>query len=518
MITIPREFFEACVSDNKKLILNLMVTWDVTMRVDETANLESATVNHIGYNIGSPELVPLGNTNISSIVLRNEDRRYSAHNAASPLYAHINGADAFYGKRIVLSAGFENSSSLKVLPIVTGYIYTAVEDPINGTVTLEVRDNGMVALQRRLSNELDINKSVTELIEKYANIAGIIDIKLDDVPFRIDASWLEDDSILDECRKLAASVGGVIFFNSSGELVFQSAENWLKQPIRFRFRPDHFHAMPFIANPDHLASEVIVDYSPRGIGLSEVLYDLDNPQQVLPAGGEHIFTCRLRQPAVSLDVLRERVHYWFANSSGVDLNEHCTVEYVTVGGTTPAQQVNVKVVNNHPDLAATLVFFNITGTPIIGQPSSVKKEKTGYTAYERERSVTGNFYIQNEFVSSFLVSLLSERYQGLLKVWNIDAFNALPHLEIGDRVAFYDNSVIDAPADTSPPPDDAGEEAWRDGYIVAIQYQVPHFSAKYTVVDRRSFYRNSTAASRGNYFTIGIDCPDHTPTPPVVFH
>lgn len=505
MISVTDEFKAAARSQSAQVRYKVEVAWDGIDYHDESVYFLNLDVNLPGYSVGDTSLNSLGNSGIGSLVMSNKTFRYSrfATTGDSSIRALISGDDGFYGKPVRIYAGYDNASHEDTVQIFQGYLYSGRVDPRKLHTTFEIRDNGMIALQRRISNEIDLGASVDWLINKYASAADLSLLELDSSPFIVDVAYLEDDSVLEECRKLASSVNGFLFFNNKGTLVFHTADHWIKQGVTEgrTFEARHCKAVPGVSNPDLLASTIIVDYSPRAAGTTEVLYSLDTHETIPPnnAGDPFTLTCRLSNPAIILDELIESTNYWFANTSGVDMNEYCTISYAQPGPIKAAQQVEIRVINSHPTLPATMTLLDISGVPVVGRPSRVKKKDTGYLKVKRERSTDSNFFVQTERLSTFLVNLLADRHKKLVPVWTIEAMRAWPWLEIGDHIRWMD-----------------GEEysSYRDGYITNIHYTMSQigapFGANYTVVDREAFHPGADTSFRADYFYIGVDCPQGT--------
>ena len=496
MITAPTALVTAAESGNGIVSYQVHIYWDGDNAVDESARLISFNNTGTGYQVGSASLSPLGTSGVGNLVLKNENYRFSRHSSLgdASIRPYISGPDAYFGKRIIVFAGYysiADSTTEYRLPVFTGYIYAGRTDPLAGVLNLELRDNGMKALQMRASNELDWNLTTDELIEKYAELAGIpaVSLSVEPNPFRIRASWLKNDSILTEMRKIAASTNGFLHFDSNGVLKYQTSDSWLRNGVQYSIDNEQFTALPSTSNPDNLCSEVIVEIRPRVLSIPSEVYTLDEPKTI-KASSSLKLTLSLDVPAINIQDPDTETGYWFINNAGDDMADHCTIEIVKVDGVIPAQDIDVVITNTHTSYSAVLTQLILYGQEVIGGPSITLKRETGYTEIDRDRTVSGNFAIQTDDQGAFLCDLLSRRWAGLIDVWKIQATDGLPWLEIGDHVDFLDGDNVNTT---------------RDGYIVQIRNNLTptRFSATYTVVDREHFFPGSTSGARSNYFYIG---------------
>lgn len=372
---------------------------------------------------------------------------------------------------------------LEFVRVFTGVIYGHQEDGMSKTVSLDIRDMGLLYLQERASTALYEAQRPDEWIGVLATLAGIASPTVDTGPHRVGYCWLDDEAILADMQTMAAAAGGRVYFDHSGGLHYEEPTHWLLAP--HTTSQWTFTASDGALTPDYdsaeLATQIVVEASPRAPIEEGELYNLERAVTI-PPGATVVFDVRFSSPATVVTDITED-DYYLCTAGG-----HPMMQYCTVTVTEYAQRATVTIVNAHTSMAADLVMFRLRGTPLGGSPSEeiVQNVTTPAVSHTRVRSLRDNEYIQSAPMARGLASYLADRYEKLIPVWTLPLRPgaSLPHLELGDRVTFSDSLNVSAA---------------RDGFITGLAWRFDGsgYNQTLTLLDAESLY------SGGPYFAVG---------------
>lgn len=465
------------------------VAWDGANWVDESANVQAFRLSR---QIEAPgvDLTPQGANDAGSVTLRNRNWRYSAWrtDGDGSIRSHLAGDWGVVGIPARLWVGFVVAGgAVEYCRVFTGCLYNLTESPQAKTVTLSLRDASWRLYQRRMSTVAYTAKRVDDYLATLADAGGwnlATDWAADVSPFTLTAGWLDDDAVLQEMMQAASSVAGRLYCDALGVLRYEEASHWLDHatPV-WEFDADDLVDLPPQTNPEPLTSTVVVEYAPRAVGPTSVLYTLTEERVVRP-GETQTLDLRLSQAAFEIYSLNSN-DYWFDNGAGLPMNSR-----VTVTMTPYAQRVTLSLTNNHPTQPAVLRYLQLRGRPLVGGPQEeVERVVIASPRVPRVRSVRGNFYVQTRTQASFLAVLLGDRYSKRLTTWVVRNAPGIPPLELGDRVR-----VRDGRATTS----------FREGFVIGIEsrFQVqastePVFAQDIHVLDAEPLFPAAT------YFRVG---------------
>lgn len=372
---------------------------------------------------------------------------------------------------------------IEVVRVFTGVIYGHSEDTWQKTVELEIRDVGFSYLQARASTAIYQDRRVDQWLSTLATLAGISSTSFDTGLHRIGYCWLDDESILEDMREAAAAAGGRLYFDHSGTLRYEEPTHWLSSP--HTTSQWTFDASDGALTPEYdaaeLATEIVVETSPRAPGAWDVIYSLERAITIPPASTV-TFQARLTTPATVIDDLAE-TDFYLSTPGGHPMRQYCTVTVTEYG-----QRATVEIANAHTSMAADLTFFQLRGSPLGGAPSEQIVEAVASPAVSttRTRSLRDNAYVQAAGQAGGLASYLADRYRRMIPIWKLElgAGASLPHLELGDRVTFSDDRIVSTA---------------RDGFITGIDWRFDTGGLRQTLtlLDAEDLY------SGGPYFVIG---------------
>lgn len=450
---------------------------------DETAYL----ISHRGsLNLNAPgnDLVPPGEVGQLSLTLDNKTQRFSWLRTDGPLYANIGGAGGPVGKRVRLWQGYLVSGVAEYVRIFTGVITSWTENNVAGTVEFRVQDMGWeYAQQQRQSSVIEVDHLASEWIAELATLMGVAggDQVLDAGIFRIPYVWLDDEALISELWDTATADGGRAYFDQLGKLHFENVVHWAMTPhnaVQWAFGEDDYTLLDPAYSTDDLATKIIVEYLPRAIGVETVLYTMRQLRTIAP-GVTDEWDVRFTYPAFEVidpQSSGEPIDYRIASSGGYDLGSDVTLTLQN----SYAGKTGVKVVSTAATLAASLVFLQVRGYPLLGGPiEQVEVDVSpAPVLFDRDRSVRGNPYLQTWAQANALANFLAGKCKQIRPTWTLRNVPGVPQLEPGDRVSFVDRRTL-------------GAAVTREGYIVGIQWEgsgAVGFKQDITVMDSAGMY------------------------------
>lgn len=501
MISVSSEFHEASIATTRYLAVRLDVQWDGDTWFQETDidgenYLKGFTLRQLLDEPGADRFAPLGTVDVMQITLDNSTRRFDRYHTAGDdsIRAYIDGDKGMMGIKVRLYIGFWLAAvDVEYVRIFSGIIYSGDPQGENNFV-LNVRDGGFDLVQKRLSTTLLDNTTADELISYLAEAGGksTDEMELDASPYIIKYAWTDDDATLEECQRVAQATGGRVFYDAQDVLHYESFSSMAltTTPVVTLADSDLMRIIPK-ESPDSTADMVAVDYSPRYAGEVGVIHTLDEVTSIR-AGEPETITIRLDSPAIAIYTPEPEDDYWILTAGGMVMHDHVTVVMVTY-----AQRAEVTITNEHPSLAADVVFLQLRGQPLVGGPTKKVELRTNTNQDEdedtRDRTLRGNEYIQTEGMANAMCHLMKDRYRWNIPTWTLQGVPGIPHLELGDRIRF--SSVRDLPVA-------------REGYIVGITSRWT--SPKRRRVDSQPVFRQDIEVMdaeklfpRNDYFVVG---------------
>lgn len=420
--------------------MKVEVRWDGAAWTDESANV----IGHSGeMGLDAGGLLLQGRVDEAEVTLWNTSRRYSADASGgdSAIRSHINGVTGMAGIQVRISQGFELAAGPSYVREFLGVIYKWRDG--RAWVRLSLRSMAHVYLQVRASTAMVQNTNAPSWMSYLATTyLGLStgDLVLDNSPFTIPWAFLDDDSVMEEIWDTAEADGGWARIDQWGKILFERASHWVHSPHDasvWTFDAGEAKTFDVALQPDWLASEVVVEYAPRQVNLSALLYQLDMPRTI-PAGETLTFYVRLQQPAVGVYSVQDG-DYWLMSSGGAVMNQNCTITLTPL-----AQRVKVEIANAHSAMAATLVWLQIRGIPLVGGPSQqvVAEAASWALDYDRVRSVRGNPLLQTEAQATALAAFMADRCENMQRLFTLGKVPGVPQLELGDRVTVSDGATV----------------------------------------------------------------------------
>jgi hypothetical protein len=435
----------------------LYVDWAKTgSYVDESARLVSASGSQ---RVAAPEqsmTASSGTADRLTVVLRNDDGRYSPYNSGGALYTYLLSGGVYHAPmylNISINGGADYAR------VFTGVIKLPAEQTPTynaaSTVTLDCRSRDELLLNARASTLMsdlrtmhDDGYNEEQIIAKFLTDAGMVDgtdfvsqahanpsKTLARGMFAIPWAWLDDESPLDEIWRLAAACGGRFYCNHAGKFVYENMHTWLTDPyttVKKTFGLDDYSEFVPYYNDRELYNRVTVEVAPRVELMTNVLWEPDETI-VVPANSTKRIVARLRQPAFRIDAIG-----YIATHAG----RRVATSALTVNMTQYAQRVVMDFTNASTTFAVEVVDFQLVGVSINGGPTQEEIAESSHafwTSYPtirpgRTRALRGNVYIQSAPQAQALASFLRDRCQLPRLFFRLNNCPGDPALHIGDRI------------------------------------------------------------------------------------
>ncbi len=424
----------------RKITTKLEVQWDRSSWTDETDRLASCSGSmKIGDAISGTVLPGGDAASTFRATLRNEDSRFSELNTAGALYANIRDG-AMHMAPIRFEIGFFDGATPERLRQFTGFIDKPSGGDVSKTITLECMDHSAKLREARRSNAVVLDQNLGTWM---GTVADLVDIgsgarTLDTGLFTVSYVWLEDDEIWPELKRIAEADGGRVYFDKSGNLIFENMHHWLDDldgngehtSSQFTFSVSNISELnPKIFTKD-VVSGVLVEINAREETGQAIVYSRDDVISVRPNSTEKI-TALLNFPSRSIAAPVENVDFVTITSGSRRITGD-----LTFATTNFAQRVELVATNANTSYALYLVILQIRANPLVGGPvEDVQIDSAaGYAQDNRIHKVQGQLYIQGKIHAETIGEFLRDRLEKPKLSYTLTGVPAIPYLELGDRV------------------------------------------------------------------------------------
>ena len=446
------------------VLKRLYIDWTGTgsSYTDESARLISANGS---MRLAPPEdsiLSPRGITDQCTLILNNNDGRYSSLNSSGALYTYLQNGGAYHAP-MYLEISVDNGSNY--YRQFTGVIKIPKENAPtwseSSTVTIDCRSKDEKLLWQKLSTTTanfasyyDTGKTEAEIIEAWLLAAGVtsgemtLDIGNAIIPF----AWLDDESPMEDIWMIAAAAGGRFYVDPDGEYRYENVAHWATHTSSTEtFAPQNYQRLTPEWRDAELYSSITAEAAPRSILGEDVLWESDEVITV-PPGQTRTVTAKMRQPAYSISSIEATP----ATGGGADLSTD-----ISVSNTNYAQRVVIDITNNNTVFTAYVNYLAVKGKAVSGRPN-IESTATSTNAFwtsraDRVRALRGNPYIQNGWLAESLALFLLARQELPRLFWRIAGAVGYPSRRLGERVTIYDENIMNAT---------------RDAFITAITWRL----------------------------------------------
>jgi len=481
----------AAVASVSTVAAKLLVDWDGDGNLtDETAYLvemsgEMAVVDEQGPS-------PLGSTVASSLsfTLDNTSGRFSPFKAGS-----APGTSAGYGCRVAAEIGYTFTSGgatvTETVRMFTGTLEAPEESGYPARVAFRALGYEALAKEQRKSTPLHIGeRSDAYLIALGALLTGDLGWANGHpktgariIPY----AWLDDESIREECLRVASAEAGRFYWDKEGKRRFEPWSYLLTAPhstsSQFTFTTAHFQNIQPAVDYTSVIDQVVVKWRPRVQGGLIVVYEHQEPIELDPGGSTTIWaTFDGPVPAGQLVNPIAGTDYTARTAGYADKTQDVTVTLGSVDGTDRfAQRVAVTLENTDSN---SVVF--VDGLTIRGYGVVASAEQT-YDTGEPEGVVAprvltiDNVYIQTAAAAEAVGEALKARLGAPRRVVTLERVPAIPWLEVADRV-----TVADSQTGVS-----------GDFYITGFTWEYPKMTMSFTLLDVTNLFPHT------DYFVVG---------------
>lgn len=496
------------------------IRWDGSSYTDESDRLITATMNYQVSAPGTPTVSGGGIVSQCTLILNNNDRRYSSNNPDSDLYAYTNYGE-YHHREMYVNVSIDGGSNYyRRFSGVIAQITEVTPTPFEaGTVTIDCRDYSELFLNTRSSTTM---ADMVDLYESGATEVDVITQFLSDVglsssnfafatgtagagergTFVVPLAWMDDESPIEECWAVAAACGGW-FYNdvwSTAQPYFRykNASHWALASIstsapdnELRRENSDYAGLQITYDHNELFKEVTVEYSARKVGSADIIWEPENPI-IVPAGGTKTVTAVFRTPVYAILSLS----YSAATAGGIDIS--AAVSDDLGSATAYAQRVELTFTNSHATYAAVLKNVVMTGKPVEGGPEGERTQEsthsywTGRTFGLKKRAIRSNVWLQTETQADVLANMLVDVHEQPAAVYTLAGLLGDPLRKLGQKIRIYDDTAFDT----------ANEKA----YIVSLDESVGRNGYRQNIVAMDSEaigYRY--AETDPTYFVLGTN-------------
>lgn len=422
------------------LLANLLISWDGATWTDESDYLVSAN-GTFSFSAAADFLISGGGiVNQATIVLSNANNRY---------IPNVSGLD-FFQRHVRL--GVDQGAGVK--RIFSGVIHgVRLTSPNPGTASqlvLECHTMEAPYLQRKFDMTIaDFNYLHRVAATEYEFFDLIIRIRLaTDLTLAFDPGtvsfpwlWLDDESVLEECWKLAAACGGVMYTNVLGHLIYKNAtsgaNNVLNPRETLSRNANSYSISAMDMNQDDLYSDVVVEISTRSIGDTEELWlPEDYADLVVPPNDSLVVNATFSDPAYSItDVEWEAI-----SNAGTSMTSSVSLTRVDY-----AQKSQLTFTNLHATAQAIIPYIRVHGVPVVGRVSfeRVANSTSAFwnTRDRRTRSVRQNAYVQTPVQGKYLADIILAESEEPRTVVTLSGLPGDPDRFIGQTVRIQDSRL-----------------------------------------------------------------------------
>lgn len=476
----------------------LWVDWDFDgTYTNETAYLVDAS--------GDMRLTPpgAGQFNASGIIsqmrltLHNPSGRFSPQRTDGALYTYIRDGKSYHAP-VYLEVTIDGGSSYD--RVFTGVLKLPQETTLSRDRTPAVTFDARSLEERYLQQRASVYQSTfagqhaagyteSDYIDAWLQAAGVAsgDITADSGLFVVPWAWLDDESAIEECWRIAAACGGRLYADPDGDFRYENMAHWqtatrstTTQLAITRGGMDSFELR--LDDPD-LYNVVTVEASPRAPGGADVIWEPDDLPLVAP-GATVTITARFDAAAAAI----AGIDFEAADDGG-----NSQTANVTVTPTYYAQRADLVVVNSS-NVRVRLYPLRIIGQALVGGPEIEERRTSADDGAnqaffddrgDRTLSVRGNAYMQTRAHAATVAQALLDRCEYPRLTAICGGCPGDPALRLGDRV-----TVTDAPTMSGT----------FTGYVTAIAWTMDGdgFRQNLEVLQASQLFPND-----GNYFVLG---------------
>ncbi len=432
---------------------------------DNVSNyLLSASGNESLSNPDESSFAANGFVTEATFTLFNKDQRFSPSNSSGPLYTYLQN-----GKFYQLPVKFEATISGTTHTVFAGAIKSITESPRKakgfGTVSLRCTTDDGVLINKKIETPQDTTRSFYEtgkdegrLIAQTLYLCGLEDgvdyISQDypgtpgvDIPtiapgmFTIPWYWLDSESPIEDCWKLAAACGGRFYFDVRTKMyTYQNmsmygsvTEYSTSQTTISESNSDVI--MP-VYNDKELYEKVKVTAQPRGIGYTQTVWESEDIPRLAP-GEVLVLWAKLNNPIYKYS---SPAYTWEATTT----SGYSRTGDIAISASYYTQSVKFTITNSGV-YHIFLRNFKLMGKPIEGGENYVYEKlsdnTTLWNAKDGKERAVENPYIQTPAQAQAIGDLLAGRQGNFGARYNVKGYKGTAYLRAGQRVTLSNSTI-----------------------------------------------------------------------------
>jgi hypothetical protein len=334
-----------------------------------------------------------------SVLLDNRDHTFSESVSGSPANQH-----GLYGLPIRVSLGYMDGATPRYVRVHTGTVVDRPQDSERERSLVISSRSGARYRRRKATTVMHRGNQTSTWIAALALAGGISSVALETGLLVIPYAHLDNEYVLDEMVRAAASEGGAVWFDADETLRFANAAHWVARSAVASYTPARMYDVQAQTRWANLYSKVTVTSQPRRSERDTVVYSVGENLSIPPGGSvEHV--AEFRWP---LDTWTG-VEIVAASAGGEDLTASISLSPASPPG---AKRWPMIITNSHATQRAYVSKLDVYGKPLSGRPSASFSKDTPGAEEEREWEVPGNWNVQTPAQAEYIVELFSRLMRG----------------------------------------------------------------------------------------------------------
>ena len=372
-----------------------------------------------------------------SLTLINHDGRFSTNNTASPIYQSIKNGE-FFQKKVVLKVTINNVPTVMFRGIIKSL------DESFGTFknvnVVKIVCRGLEDIYKNVGLSSTLNTTRTNfltqqdeslIIESILSQAGINsqNFSLDKGLFIIPYFWLDNDSPIEDCWRIASACGGRFFYNSQdGKFYYKNAFYYGSLGVsKETFTETNVGSAIFDGIDKDLIKKVRVTARNRIISKVDEIWSNEEVFSLNPSVTKNI-TAELKNPLITYTGYEFRP----TTFSGFPLTN------VTLSTISYSNKIVLTIANNNTSNVAYIKELKLFGQ-LLEPAETINYEKESSSTFwttrsGSEKALSSNPYIQTYAQAKTIGDIIFDRQTKYNSILRINNYLGEKILRVGDKV------------------------------------------------------------------------------------
>jgi len=373
-----------------------------------------------------------------SFSLINTDGRFSTNNASSPIYNNIRDGN-FFQKKVVVKLTINSTQTV----IFRGSIKSLDETfgTYNNTNTVKIVCRGQEDIYKNVKLSSSLNDSRSNFLtqrDESLIISSILEgigitvqqMSLDKGLFIIPYFWLDNDSPIEDCWRIASACGGRFYYNSQdGKFYYKNAFYYASLGAsQETFTQANVGSAIFDGVDKDLIKKVRVTTRNRRIGKVDEIWSNDEVFSIAPYATK-IITAELSNPLITYTGYEFRP----TTFSGFSLSN------VTIGAESYSNKIVLTIYNGNTNNNVAYVKELKLFGQLLEPSETIIYERESNSAFwstrsGSEKSLSSNPYIQTYAQAKSIGDIIFDRQTKYNSVLRINNYLGNQFLRVGSRV------------------------------------------------------------------------------------